>query len=114
MTSRPVPSRIPNPERPRPGDRDPSGGPEASIDPKTGQERPGLEPVDGTYGGLAPPRADDREREEAFQPRPGHAETAPERDGTHAYTRDVQRSDDPGTRPMDSTVQSGTGRADRQ
>jgi hypothetical protein len=98
--------------RPRAGDRDPTGGPEASIDPKTGEERPGFEkPVDGTYGGLSPDpnpgAADDVDQD------PVHAGTRPERDGTHAYTREVQRSDDPGAPPMGSTVQSGSGRPDR-
>lgn len=106
------------------------------IDPHTGQERPGVEtpvaqPVDGTYGGLAAPghtnmeeRTSQRveralgeknvEAPSATEATTDSADrTVPERDGPRAYTREAQRSDDPGAPPTGSTVQSGSGRPDR-
>lgn len=86
---------------PQPGERDRSGGPEAAIDPHTGRERPGIEPsvrqVDGTYGGLAPPEANES----------GGRDSPPRHDGPRAYVKE----DHDGS--SGSTVESGSGRADR-
>jgi hypothetical protein len=92
---------------PQPGERDRSGDPEAELDRRSGKEKPGVElAVDGTYGGLTPVAGQGDSQHST-------TETVTEKDGDRAYTREVQRSDDPGAQPMGSTVESGTGRPDR-
>ncbi len=110
-------STAPQPgERDRPGARDGSGEytPDPNIDPHSGKERH----VDGTYGGLQPaPQATDAAkppaRAGASADAGGRETPVPAKEGTHAYAPDHQRADDPGAPPTGSTVESGSGRADR-